>query len=44
MMDLPEDVQIVQSLAKWKRLALHRYGIAPGNGLYTDITPFADDP
>ena len=25
------------SLAKWKRLALKRYGFYPGNGLYTDM-------
>ncbi len=43
VMDLPEDVQIVQSLAKWKRLALHRYGIAPGHGLYTDMNAIRRD-
>lgn len=38
-------VEIVQSLAKWKRLALHRYNFAPGVGLYTDmnaIRPYED--
>ena len=29
--------QVVQSLAKWKRLALKRYGFFPGKGLYTDM-------
>ena len=27
--------EIVQSLAKWKRLALHKYGFAEGQGIYT---------
>ena len=30
-------VEIVQSLAKWKRLALKRYDFHPGNGLYCDM-------
>ena len=34
--DIGEDVEIVHSLAKWKRLALKRYGFEPGAGLYTD--------
>ena len=29
--------EVVQSLAKWKRLALKRYGFYPGKGLYTDM-------
>jgi aspartate--ammonia ligase len=29
--------QIVHSLAKWKRLALHQYGFHLGEGLYTDM-------
>ena len=28
--------EVVQSLAKWKRLALKRYSFWPGKGLYTD--------
>ena len=28
-----QTVEIVQSLAKWKRMALGRYGIAAGNGI-----------
>ena len=31
------DAQVVHSLAKWKRLALKRYGFGIGGGLYTDI-------
>ncbi len=34
---LNEDIEIVQSLAKWKRLALYRYNFTPGEGLYTDM-------
>ncbi len=36
-------VEIVQSLAKWKRMALGRYGFAPGEGLYTDMTAIRRD-
>ena len=35
--------QIVQSLAKWKRLALKRYGFLPGTGLYTDMNAVRRD-
>ena len=38
-----EDVEIVQSLAKWKRLALARYGIDNGHGLYTDMNAVRPD-
>ena len=27
-------LQIIQSLAKWKRIALKRYGFKPGEGLF----------
>ena len=37
------DAQVVHSLAKWKRLALHRYGFFPGNGLYTDMNAIRRD-
>ena len=33
--DIGEEVEIVHSLAKWKRLALKRYGFGPNTGLYT---------
>lgn len=36
-------VEIVQSLAKWKRLALARYGFRPGEGLYTDMNAIRPD-
>ncbi len=35
--------EIVQSLAKWKRLALAEYGFAPGEGLYTDMNAVRPD-
>ena len=36
-------VEIVQSLAKWKRMALGKYGIKPGHGLYTDMNAIRRD-
>ena len=35
--------QVVHSLAKWKRLALHQYGFRPGNGLMTDMNAIRRD-
>ena len=35
--DLDSDVEIVQSLAKWKRLHLADFGYKPGTGIYTDM-------
>ncbi len=35
--------QVVHSLAKWKRLALHQYGFRPGNGLVTDMNAIRRD-
>lgn len=37
------DAQVVHSLAKWKRLALKRYGFTTGNGLYTDMNAIRRD-
>ena len=37
------NAQIVQSLAKWKRMALHKYGFGPGEGLYTDMNAIRRD-
>ncbi len=37
------DAQVVHSLAKWKRLALKRYGFGVGNGLYTDMNAIRRD-
>ncbi len=37
------EAQVVHSLAKWKRLALKRYGFSVGNGLYTDMNAIRRD-
>ena len=36
-------VEIVQSLAKWKRMALGKYKFEPGTGLYTDMNAIRRD-
>lgn len=41
--DIGEEVEIVHSLAKWKRLALRRYGFGPNTGLYTDMNAIRRD-
>ena len=42
--DLDEKkVEVVQSLAKWKRMALGKYGTEPGRGLYTDMNAIRRD-
>ena len=38
-----QGVEIVQSLAKWKRMALGKYGIESGNGIYTDMNAIRRD-
>ena len=35
--------EIVQSLAKWKRFALKKYGFSVGEGLYTDMSAIRRD-
>ena len=35
--------EVVHSLAKWKRLALKRYGVGVGRGLYTDMNAIRRD-
>lgn len=37
------EAEVVHSLAKWKRYALHRYGFKPGSGLYTDMNAIRRD-
>ena len=37
------DAEVVQSLAKWKRVALARYGFGGGEGLYTDMNAIRPD-
>lgn len=43
VLDMGTEVEIVHSLAKWKRLALRGYGFAPGSGLYTDMNAIRRD-
>ncbi len=38
-----KEAEIVQSLAKWKRYALQKYGFEPGEGLYTDMSAIRRD-
>ncbi len=38
-----KEVEVVQSLAKWKRMALGKYGIKPGHGIYTDMNAIRRD-
>jgi len=38
-----DDAQVVHSLAKWKRLALGKYGFAVHEGLYTDMNAIRRD-
>lgn len=40
---IPGALEIVQSLAKWKRIALKSYGFAPGEGLYADMNAIRRD-
>jgi aspartate--ammonia ligase len=39
----PLDAQIVQAATKWKRMALQRFGMAPGEGLCTDMRAVRKD-
>lgn len=44
--DIPSamiDAEVVHSLAKWKRMALYRYGFKAGEGLYTDMDAIRRD-
>ena len=38
-----QTAEVVQSLAKWKRYALRRYGFHHGEGLYTDMSAIRRD-
>lgn len=40
---LKEEVEIVHSLAKWKRMALKEYGFDVGEGLYTNMNAIRRD-
>lgn len=37
------ELEIVHSLAKWKRMTLGKYSFAPGEGLYTDMNAIRRD-
>lgn len=37
------EAEIVHSLAKWKRMALQKYGFVKGEGLYTDMSAIRRD-
>jgi aspartate--ammonia ligase len=41
--DLGTDVEIVQSLAKWKRMHLADFNYKPGSGIYTDMNAIRPD-
>ena len=41
--DLAHNLEIVQSLAKWKRQALAQYGFTVGEGLYTNMNAIRQD-
>jgi len=41
--DTGQRAEIVQSLAKWKRMALADYGFAHGDGLFTDMNAIRPD-
>ncbi len=41
--DTGTEAQVVQSLAKWKRMALKDYGFRVGKGLYTDMNAIRRD-
>jgi aspartate--ammonia ligase len=42
-MEIKEELQVVQSLAKWKRFALKKYDFEIGTGLYTDMNAIRQD-
>lgn len=43
MLNEDGEAEVVQSLAKWKRLALYRYGYRVGEGIYTDMNAIRRD-
>lgn len=38
-----QDAEVIQSLAKWKRMMLRDYDIMTGNGIYTDMNALRPD-
>ncbi len=43
MNSIHEEIEIVHSLAKWKRMALNKYGFSVDSGLYTDMNAIRKD-
>ena len=43
MKEIDGTAEVVQSLAKWKRRALYRYGYIVGEGIYTDMNAIRRD-
>lgn len=41
--EMEDEAEVVQSLAKWKRMALYRYGYKSGEGIYTDMNAIRRD-
>ena len=41
--EIASEAEVVQSLAKWKRMALYRYGYNAGEGIYTDMNAIRRD-
>lgn len=41
--DMDKTAEIVHSLAKWKRMALKKYGFEVGKGIYTDMNAIRKD-
>ncbi|MBE6826539.1 MAG: aspartate--ammonia ligase [Ruminococcus sp.] len=41
--EIETDAEVVQSLAKWKRMALYRYHYNAGEGIYTDMNAIRRD-
>ena len=41
--EIDAEAEVVQSLAKWKRMALYRYGYSAGEGIYTDMNAIRRD-
>ncbi|SQA14532.1 Aspartate--ammonia ligase [Streptobacillus moniliformis] len=44
MKEAPDSpIEIIHSLAKWKRMALKRYGVKENHGIYTDMNAIRRD-
>lgn len=41
--EIDTDAEVVQSLAKWKRMALYKYDYKAGEGIYTDMNAIRRD-